>query len=304
MWAYIRWPPACFNRLRALKEPLEISSHKDLLMMNTLRKQPLAGSLTVLAALLIMIPSAKGQDETTITGTVASSSRETLTVRTEAGQYQLFVFDRNTKKPATLAVGSQVRVTSISSGDPSVRLASEISAPGASTPNQANAANSAVPPDIRRLERDIERQARRFQFGVRAGVALDPELILIGVQSQIGPFFSRDLFFRPNVEFAYGEVTALFALNPEIIYRLPVSSRDGRWSTYFGVGPGFNFLHQSFERTDGTTGKRVDFGDFHSDVGLNILGGIRYRSGLFTELKTSVYSSPSPTLRLIVGYNF
>jgi hypothetical protein len=140
-------------------------------------------------------------------------------------------------------------------------------------------------------------------LGVRAGVTLDPELVLIGAQVLIGPFFSQDVFFRPNVEFAYGEVTALFALNPEVIYRLPMSSRQGRWSTYVGVGPGFNFVHQNFERVDGT-GKRIDFGDFHSDVGLNILGGIRYRGGMFAELKTSVYSDPSPTLRLMVGYTF
>jgi hypothetical protein len=159
-----------------------------------------------------------------------------------------------------------------------------------------------VPAEVRGLERDIERQARRFQAGVRAGVALDPELVLLGVHAQVGPFFNPDLFLRPNVEFAFGEVTAMFGLNMEAIYRLPVTSRLGRWSTYFGLGPGFNFLHQNFERTEG--GKRVDFGDFHSSVGLNILGGIRYRNGMFMELKTSVYSKPAPTLRMIVGYNF
>ena len=152
------------------------------------------------------------------------------------------------------------------------------------------------------MERDIERQVRRYQAGVRAGMALDPELILIGVQAQVGPFFNPNVYLRPNVEFAFGEVTALFALNLEAIYRLPVTSREGRWSSYVGVGPGFNFLHQNFERTDG--GKRIDFGDFHSAVGLNILGGLRYRSGMFIELKTSVYASPAPTLRMIVGYNF
>jgi hypothetical protein len=69
-----------------------------------------------------------------------------------------------------------------------------------------------------------------------------------------------------------------------------------------GVGPGVNLLHQNFERTE--RDKRIDFGDFHSDVGLNILGGIRYRSGMFMELKTTVYSDPAPTFRMIVGYNF
>ena len=133
-------------------------------------------------------------------------------------------------------------------------------------------------------------------------MALDPELALIGVQSQVGPFFNSNVFLRPNVEFAFGEVTALFALNLEAIYQLPVSTRRGRWSAYVGLGPGFNFLHQNFERNNG--GSRIDFGEFHSDTGLNILGGVRFRGGTFFELKTSVYSDPAPTLRLIVGYNF
>ncbi|MEP6536088.1 MAG: hypothetical protein ABJF23_12255 [Bryobacteraceae bacterium] len=258
----------------------------------------------VLASLLLAAAQpSMAEDETTMTGTVASFSRNTLTLKSANGQYQLFVVDRNTRKPATLAQDSNVRVTSISGDEPGVRLAKQITAFDPSTANQTSSEGPVVPPEIRRVERDIERQALRFQLGVRAGVALDPELVLIGAQVQIGPFFSQDVFFRPNVEFAYGEVTALFALNPEVIYRLPMSSRQGRWSTYVGAGPGFNFLHQNFERTDGS-GKRIDFGDFHSDVGLNILGGIRYRGGMFAELKTSVYSDPSPTLRLMVGYNF
>jgi hypothetical protein len=203
-------------------------------------------------------------------------------------------------------VGSTVRVVSTPGEEAGVRVASEITTLAAAPPAPPSVGTQtpqAIPPEVRRLERDIERQVRRYQLGVRAGVALDPELVLLGVHAQVGPFFSPEVYLRPNVEFAYGEVTALFALNFEAIYRLPVSSRQGRWSTYVGVGPGFSFLHQNFEGTTGE-GTRIDFGDFHSDVGLNILGGLRFRSGMFMELKTSVYSRPAPTLRLIVGYNF
>jgi hypothetical protein len=151
-------------------------------------------------------------------------------------------------------------------------------------------------------QRDIEREARKLQFGVRGGVALDPELILIGVQAQLGPIFNSNVMFRPSVEFAYGEVTAMFGFNGEFIYRLARSSPQDRWSTYVGGGLGINLLHQTFERDNG--GKRIDFGDFHSDSALNILGGVQNRSGMFMELRTSIYSDPSPTLRLIVGYSF
>jgi len=263
----------------------------------------LACGFALAGTLLMMPPLARAQEDTTTTGTIVSSSRNTITLRTSSGQYQLFILETGATRPATLASGTQVRVISIAGDDPGTRVATAILAGDTPAGGQNAAGASVVPPEIRRVERDIERQARRFQLGVRAGMALDPELVLLGVQAQIGPFFNSNVFFRPNVEFGFGEVTALFALNPEFVYRLPVSSRNARWSSYVGVGPGFNFLHQSFARTDGS-GKRIDFGDFHSDVGLNILGGIRYRSGMFAELKTSVYSDPSPTLRLIVGYNF
>jgi hypothetical protein len=255
-----------------------------------------------LAVLLFTGQTANAQEAGTSTGSVVSSSRNTLTIRTSDGQYQLYVLDRTTKKPATIPAGSQVRITSTE--DEGVRYASEVvvtqqPATGAS----ATGSSPVIPPEVRTLERNIERETHRFRVGVRAGIALDPELILVGVQSQIGPFFNKNVYFRPNVEFAWGEVTALFALSPEVIYRLPASSRNPRWAPYFGIGPGFNFLHQNFER-DGAGGKRIDFGEFHSDVGLNLIGGLQYRSGMFMELKTSVYSDPSPTLRLVLGYNF
>jgi hypothetical protein len=275
----------------------------NILVRNRPHNGILTGCLALLGVLGAATPAAVAQDEATTTGTVASVSRSTLTVKDGNGHYQLFLIDSTTRRPAQLPLGSGVRVISTSGDEPGVRVASQVSALEASTANPSAADSGVVPPEMRRIERDIERQARRLQVGVRAGVGLDPEVLLLGVQAQVGPFFNKDVFFRPSVDFAFGEVTALFALNPEVIYRLPLTSRRAGWSTYVGAGPGFNFIHQNFERLDGG-GKRIDFGDFHSDVGLNILGGIKYRSGMFAELKTSVYTDYSPTLRLVIGYNF
>jgi hypothetical protein len=267
------------------------------------------------AALLVVSPASaqnaspsSQRDDNTLTGTVTSSTARTLVVRGEGGQYQLFVFDSDTVKPRVLTSGSTVRVTSTPGDEPGVRLASQITvltAAAAGAQSASSQSDQPVPPEVRRIERDIRREARRYQLGVRAGVALDPELILLGVQAQVGPFFNSNIFFRPNVEFGIGEVTALFALNPEIIYRLPATSRRGNWAPYVGIGPGFSFLHQNFQHTDSNNvGKRIDFGEFHSDAGLNILGGVRSRSGVFVELKTSVYANPAPVFRMMVGYNF
>jgi hypothetical protein len=264
---------------------------------------------SALLTLLTTVPAVSQEttdESTTMTGTVSSSTRNTVVVRSSTGHYQLFVFDRDTTKPATLPAGSQVRVSFEPTDDPGVRLAREISVVTGAAARQGEADRAAVSPviprEVRAIERDIERQARRFQLGVRGGVALDPELVLVGVQSQLGPFFTPDLYMRPNVEFAFGEVSAMFGLNLEAVYRLPINTRQGRWSAYVGAGPGFNFLNQSFDRVTGE--RNIDFDDFRYDTALNILGGVRFRRGTFVELKTSVYAEPAPTLRLIFGYNF
>ena len=246
--------------------------------------------------------SSQRQSENTIEGTVVSSTRNTLVVRTEDNQFQLFIFNRDTVKPRSLLTGARVSVVSTPGEEPGFRLASNVTTLEAAAGAQGSAP-APVPPEVRELERDIERQVRRRRAGVRAGAALDPELILFGAHAQVGPFFHRDVSFRPNAEFAFGEVTDLIALNLEAIYRLPILPRQGRWSAYIGAGPGFTFLHQNFERQAGE-GRNIDFGNFDFDTGFNILTGVQFRGGTFFEVKSSVYSRPAPSLRLIFGYNF
>ena len=271
---------------------------------------PSLGSLLVACALLPLsamsqetTSSSQGQNESTVEGTVVSSTRDTLVVKTDDNQFQLFTFDRDTVKPRSLPAGTRVRVVSTAGEEAGVRLASTITMLEAAPSAKGTAQAQPIPPAVRDLERDIKRQARRWRLGVRAGAGLDPELILFGVHSQLGPIFHRDVFFRPNAEFAFGEVTDLIALNLEAIYRLPVSSRRGNWSAYLGAGPALTFLHQSFQSQAGQ-GRNIDFGNFDFDAGFNILTGVQFRRGTFFEVKTSLYSRPAPTLRLILGYNF
>jgi hypothetical protein len=115
----------------------------------------------------------------------------------------------------------------------------------------------------------------------------------------MGPIFHPRVLFRPNAEFAYGEVTDLVALNLEGIYRFSQGWRKGNWTPYLGLGPALIFIHQSFQ-----SGRQIDFGNFDYETGFNVLAGMQSRRGTFIELKTSLYSGPAPKLRLIVGYNF
>src|SRR5947207_13881720 len=55
--------------------------------------------------------SSQLSNDNTVEGTVASTSRDTLVVRTDDGQFQLFTYSRGAIRPRSLAQGSRVRVT-------------------------------------------------------------------------------------------------------------------------------------------------------------------------------------------------
>src|SRR5439155_27043396 len=80
--------------------------------LKTQAQTALLYSLTAFAAMLATSPALKAQPATTTIGTIVSSSRSTLTVRESNGHYQLYTFERATKKPADLPLGAPVRVVS------------------------------------------------------------------------------------------------------------------------------------------------------------------------------------------------
>jgi hypothetical protein len=244
--------------------------------------------------------SEQGEHAGATVGTVVSVSRQTMTLRTDDNKFQLFVFNNNMVRPKGLTPGSRVRVESSATDEPGLRLATRVTVlEPATTPASGPAQDMAPPPkEVRDVEREIERQARRWQLGVRIGAGLDPELFLLGVHAGIGPIFSRDFYLRPNAEFAFGELTDMVALNLEGAYRLPISFRHGRWNAYVGAGPGLNFVHQGIGRRD------IDFGNFDYETSFNVFSGLRFRRGTFVEVKTSLWAPAVPILRLIFGYTF
>lgn len=257
--------------------------------------------------------SSQGQDQTTVEGTVAASSRVTFVVRSDDNQFHLYTFDRNTNRPRTLPVGTRVRVESRAGDQEGSRYATSVTVleraqsggagGGASSAEASSRQAAPIPPEVRGVEHDIRGEARRWRLGAQAGVDLDPELVMFGIHSQMGPVFSRNVFFRPNADFEWGEVTDMVGLNLEFVYRMRNTTRNGTWAPYVGGGPGLNFIHQSFQTQPGQ-GRNISFGNFAYSTGFNILMGVQNRRGTFFEVKTSLYSSPAPVLRLIVGKNF
>jgi hypothetical protein len=251
--------------------------------------------------------SSHSQDEGTVEGTVVASSRTTFVVRSEDSKFHLFTFDSNTNRPRTLAVGALVRVASDQGDQAGARRATDVTvleqAQGAGTSNSSARNAAPIPPSVRNVENDIKQEARRWRLGARAGIGLDPELVLFGVHSQMGPIFSRNVFFRPNADFEWGEVTDMVALNLEMAYRFPGAAHSRGWAPYVGGGPALNFIHQSF-KTQSSQKRDISFGNFDYETGLNILMGMQNRHGTFFEVKTSLYSQPAPVFRLILGHNF
>jgi hypothetical protein len=238
--------------------------------------------------------SSQSGNENTMEGTVTSTSRDTLVIRTDNNEYQIFTYDRGAVRAKS---GPPEENGTRAARSVTVLVAAASDGAGTRTDKTAQAA--AVPEKVRDIESDIKRESRRWRMGVRAGAAFDPELFTFGVQSQVGPIFHPRVVFRPNAEFAFGEVTDLIALNLEGVYRFSASSSRGNWTPYVGGGPALIFLHQNFQ-----SGREIDFGNFDYETGLNILAGMQSRRGTFIELKSSLYSGPAPKLRVIFGYNF
>jgi hypothetical protein len=67
------------------------------------------------------------------------------------------------------------------------------------TSSAAALQQSNLPPQAQSAAQDIEEAARRFGFGVRAGVGLDPELIDIGAHATFGPIFTPSVSYRPGI---------------------------------------------------------------------------------------------------------
>lgn len=239
-------------------------------------------------------------DNNTVEGTVVSVSRDTMVVRTGNDQFQLFTYDRASVRSKGVVPGARVRVTAGAADENGTRSASNVEVlSGPSTGGTKAAAPPApVPGKVQNVENEIRREGRRWDLGVRAGAAFDPELFLFGVQSRMGPIISSHAFFRPNAEFAFGEVTDLIALNLEGVYQFGGRNKIGTWTPYAGAGPALIFIHQSYAQ-----GRDINFSNFDYETGFNVLVGMR-KNRTFVEVKTSLWSGPAPKLRIIVGYTF
>jgi hypothetical protein len=118
---------------------------------------------------------------------------------------------------------------------------------------------------------------------------------MFGPEARFGPFFSSRLMFQPNLEFGFGELTDMYAVNGDAAFHFN-KSKSG-WIPYLGMGPSFNFVNRA--ASNGET----SFSDFQYSTGLNIFAGAQ-RNKMFVEMKTNLWAGETPTFRMYVGYTF
>ena len=158
----------------------------------------------------------------------------------------------------------------------------------------ANSGAATPPPQVNNVSKQIEGEARRWHVGGKIGTGLSPELFMFGPQAQFGPFFSPHLLFRPNVEFGFGELTDMYAINAE------GSTASTRHFTVNGVRTSPWVDHLNFISQSASSGS-VSFSNFNYKTGFNIFRGRTKKQNVCRDEDSPVVrasSSLSPVRRL------
>ena len=237
-----------------------------------------------------------------------SIGKNSVVVRTDDGMFFVYTMDKYTVHKQALTQGARVSVLTLrtdTEAAPTALAIDVLPKPQglAETPPEEQLSDP-VPPSVRKVESDIERQFQRYHGGFQFGAGLDPTLLSLMGFAGFESRFSKNLMFRPAAEFAFGELTKLFAIHLDGIYTLPGFSKMTRWSPYVGIGPNFAISHRNFEgeTVNGTTINKIDFGDWSWNNGLNFIVGARSPGGGSFELKGTAWGISK--VRLLAGYQF
>ncbi|HEV8480053.1 MAG TPA: hypothetical protein VGR66_04600 [Candidatus Eisenbacteria bacterium] len=132
------------------------------------------------------------------------------------------------------------------------------------------------------------------EIGPRVGLSINPDQFVIGGQINLPLESARGLAISPNVELGVGDNVTTLQLNADLDYHF--DNAGPNWNPYVGGGIGLAFF--DFNNDVG--------GGSESELGVNLLGGLRFRqksgSHLFTELRLGI--GDIPDAKVMVGWNF
>lgn len=133
------------------------------------------------------------------------------------------------------------------------------------------------------------------RWGPRAGVADDPDQVVLGAQADFGEFIPR-LRFQPDVELGLGDDHTILALSAPVHYLLPV---EGGFTLYGGGGLSVAWIDEDEdEERRGDDGSDIDIAPL-------LAGGIEWpvgRQRVLVELKAA--GGEQQDLKLMVGWMF
>jgi hypothetical protein len=136
--------------------------------------------------------------------------------------------------------------------------------------------------------------AAATEYGLRAGLSIDPDQFHFGGHADLGPVIETWRFV-PNIEIGLGNDVTLIALNGDLIYDFP----ESRWSV--GGELGINIANYDVPNIPG-----VDIDDSSTDIGLSALGNYRLtlNSGKVLVLEAKLGLLDSPDVKFTLGWNF
>jgi hypothetical protein len=130
-------------------------------------------------------------------------------------------------------------------------------------------------------------------WGVRAGVADDPDQIVLGAQFNFGEFI-QNLRFQPNVEVGFGDDANILSATLPVHYRYAAS----RTLTLYGGGGLTVGLIDLDEDAGGD-------GDSEFDISPMLAGGLEWpMGGNQMSLELDVTGGDFPGAKLVVGWMF
>lgn len=130
-------------------------------------------------------------------------------------------------------------------------------------------------------------------WGLRAGVADDPDQVVLGAQFNFGEFIPR-LRFQPNVEVGFGDDANIFSLGLPVHYRYAAS----RSLTLYGGGGIVLGLIDLDDDRRGDDGSEFDISPM-------LAGGLEWpMGGNQLSLELNVAGGDFPGAKLMVGWMF
>lgn len=131
-------------------------------------------------------------------------------------------------------------------------------------------------------------------WGLRAGIADDPDQVVLGAQFNFGEFI-ENLRFQPNVEVGFGDDANILSLALPVHYRYAAS----RSLTLYGGGG----LALGLVDVDDDRGGDDDGSEF--DISPMLAGGLEWPMGRNQlSLELNVAGGDFPAAKLVVGWMF